>query len=127
MFERPNGRRDRTPRDSLSLGLSSNELLGIADGGVKLVDCIRDSHVRGANLAIEALYRSGGLTEWEYRSDDVRYPKSLAQCYFRVRIFQMTGTLGVRTYTHHYGAPGNVSDRHMETTESSTPGRCECA
>lgn len=106
MFERPNGRRDRTPRESSSLGLSSNEFLGMADGGMKLVDCIRDSDVRGANLAIEALYRSGGLTEWEhYRSDDVRYPKSPAQCYFRVRICRMTGTLGVRTLTHHYGGP----------------------
>ena len=64
-------------------GLSRAALARMSVAGVKVVDCIRDLHANGSNLAIEALRGSGDFTEWEhYPPNDVHDPKSHAQYYF---------------------------------------------
>lgn len=122
MFGWPNGRRDETSRDSSSSGgFSPDELLGMADGGMKLVDCIRDSHVHGTNLAIET-YGSTDFVEWEhYPSDHVRDPKPNAHCYFHVHPPDNRHASDSEQFHLPWG-PGSASGRRLETTESSAPG-----
>jgi hypothetical protein len=62
--------------------LPQENLLRMADAGVRAVDCIRDLHLAGSNLVLEAL-RGSDFSEWEhYPRHDVYDPTSHAQYYF---------------------------------------------
>lgn len=121
MFGRPNSGRDQTPKDPSSAGHSLDKLPIMADAGVKVVDCIQDSYVRGGILAIKTRHGSGDFTEQEHDPpDDVHDPKSRAQCYFRADPPDDRHTPGCERFRTLTSPPGGCPGRQLETTESST-------